>query len=101
MSMSFAVGGLILFALIAANLPFINQRLFGVIAVHKSPIKKPFWLRLLELLLFYFLSGGLAYWFESRVGNVFSQRWEFFAITGCLFLVFAFPGFIFQYLRRR
>lgn len=100
MSGSFAVWGLIFFALIAANLPFINQRLFGLVPLGTSTKKKSFWLRLLELIIYYFLTGGLAYLFESSIGNVFSQGWEFFAITACLFVVFAFPGFIFQYLSR-
>lgn len=91
---------LICLALIAANLPFINQRLFVVIPISRFAKKKSFWLRLFELTVYYFLLGGLAYLFESTIGNVFSQGWEFFAITACLFVVFAFPGFIFQYLRR-
>jgi hypothetical protein len=89
---------LIFVALIAANLPFINQRLFAVIQTSSN--KKPFWIRLLELSIWYFLVGGLAYLIESSIGNVFTQGWEFFVITMCLFIVFSFPGFIFQYLRR-
>jgi hypothetical protein len=38
---------------------------------------------------------------ESRIGGVFAQNWEFYAITGCLFLVLAFPGFVLRYLRKR
>jgi hypothetical protein len=92
---------LIFLGLIAANLPFINQRLFVVVKINKtSTYKKALWLRLFELTIYYFLMGGLAYLIESSIGNVFSQGWEFFAITVCLFIVFAFPGFIFQYLRR-
>lgn len=100
MSVSLAVWSLIFLAMIAANLPFINQRLFAVIPLGTSVHKKSFWLRLFELMMGYFLLGGLAYLFESSIGNVFAQRWEFFTITACLFVVFAFPGFIFQYLRR-
>jgi len=101
MSLSFSVGSLIFLALLGANLPFINQRLFALVRISLSESnKKPFWLRLSELLVCYLLLGGLAHFFESAIGNVFSQGWEFFAITGCLFIVFAFPGFIFQYLRR-
>jgi hypothetical protein len=95
--MTASVWSLIILALLGANLPFINQRLFAVIRIKK----KTLWIRLLELVAIYFLLGGLAYLFESNIGNVFSQGWEFFAITVCLLLVFAFPGFIFQYLRRR
>jgi hypothetical protein len=35
------------------------------------------------------------------IGNVFTQRWEFYAITLSLFVVMAFPGFVFRYLLRR
>jgi len=39
--------------------------------------------------------------FESALGNVFPQNWEFFAITLTLFAVLAFPGFVFRYLLKR
>jgi len=33
---------------------------------------------------------------------VFSpQGWEFFAVTGCLFIVLAYPGFVMRYMRKR
>jgi len=38
---------------------------------------------------------------ESRIGNVFPQTWEFYAITACMFVVLAFPGFVLRYLRKR
>jgi hypothetical protein len=95
-----AVWILIVLALIGANLPFINQRLFGLIRFKKTAGKKSFWIRLLELIVCYFLLGALGIWFESSIGNVFPQGWEFYAISGCLFIVFAFPGFVYQYLRR-
>lgn len=87
-------------AALAANLPFLNERLFGVLALPAFP-HKPFWLRLLEMTVLYFAVGGVAWLLESRIGGVFSQRWEFYAITACLFLVLAFPGYVFRYLRKR
>lgn len=91
----------ILLAVIAANLPFLNERLLAVLPLKFSPdYSKPFWLRLLELIALYFLVGACAWLLESRIGNVFSQGWEFYAITGCLFIVLAYPGFVFRYLRR-
>lgn len=101
MQLSVAVWCLIVCALLGANLPFLNQRLFALIPLGSSIKKKPFWLRLLELTVYYFLLGGLAYMLESGMGNVFPQNWEFFAITACLFTVFTFPGFVFHYLRRK
>jgi hypothetical protein len=45
--------------------------------------------------------GLIASVLESRVGNRFRQGWEFYAVTGCLFIVLAYPGFVHRYLRRR
>jgi hypothetical protein len=89
----------ILLAVIAANLPFFNERMFAVIPI--GAMVKPFWLRLVELGVLYALVGGLAYFLETRMGNAFSQGWEFYAVTGCLFIVLAYPGFVFRYLRKR
>jgi hypothetical protein len=90
---------MILLAAFAANLPFFNERLLAIIPMRAA--NKPFWLRLIELIVFYLLLGIAARLLESRIGNVFVQRWEFYAVTGCLFIVLAYPGFIFRYLRRR
>lgn len=91
---------IILLAILAANLPFLNERCFALIAIQRFPTK-PFWLRLIELIGFYFLLGALAFTLESLTGNRFIQTWEFYAITACLFIVLAFPGFIFRYLKKR
>lgn len=99
MDVSLASWFVILLAVLAANLPFLNERLFALIAIG-SP-RKPFWLRLLELLVLYFLVLGIALLLEKRIGNAFSQHWEFYAITVCLFIVLAYPGFVFRYLRKR
>ena len=62
---------------------------------------KPFWLRLVEVLVFYLVVGALGFAFESTLGNRFSQTWEFYAITLSLFLVLAYPGFVYRYLFKR
>ena len=98
MDVSLASWFVIVLAALAANLPFLNERLFGAVAFGK-PVKS-LWLRLLELTLLYFVVLGIAWVLESRIGNVFSQQWEFYAITACLFLVLAFPGFVYRYLRK-
>jgi hypothetical protein len=85
-------------ALAAANLPFANEYLFGLIPLRGA---KPFVVRLGELIVLYFLVGALAWALESRIGNVFHQAWEFYAITGPMFVVLAFPGFVLRYLRKR
>lgn len=55
-------------------------------------------IRLLELVVFYFLAGGLALLLENRAGQIAPQTWEFYAITATLFVTFAFPGFVYRYL---
>jgi len=63
--------------------------------------KKTLWLRLLELLVLYFCVGALALLLERRLGQISPQTWEFYAVTGTLFLTLAFPGFVYRYLLRR
>jgi hypothetical protein len=86
-------------AALAANIPFLNERLFLVFPLKRSG--KAVWMRLLELVLLYFVVLGAAWLLEARIGNVFQQRWEFYAISACLFIVAAYPGFVFRYLRKR
>ena len=105
MDVSFAGWIVVVVAFVAANLPFANERVFGFLSLKATPAgqarTKPFVARLLELLVLYFLVGLVGYLLESRIGNVFAQGWEFYAVTGCLFLVLAFPGFVVRYLRKR
>ncbi|HCY64503.1 MAG TPA: DUF2818 domain-containing protein [Oxalobacteraceae bacterium] len=100
MSAAFSSWFLIGLAVLAANLPFLNERLFALVRLPSRP-QKPFWLRLVELVVLYFAVGAVATMLEARIGSVFRQGWEFYAVTGCLFLVLAFPGFVFRYLRKR
>lgn len=83
----------------AANLPFLNHRWLSIGPVAK--LRKTLLVRLVELMLLYLLVGGVALMLERRVGQIAPQGWEFYAITGALFLTFAFPGFVFRYLLRR
>ena len=88
---------LLIVALVLANLPFVNERLFVVGPVHAP--KGLAW-RLLELVAFAALSVGLGFAIENRIGQRQPQGWEFYAAFGCLFVTFAFPGFVWRYLRR-
>jgi hypothetical protein len=105
MTASLASWLVIALALALANLPFFSEKLFGFIPLNPTRpdgvrTKHPGW-RLLELIVLYFVVGAVAFALESRIGNVFAQTWEFYAITGCLFIVLAFPGFVMRYLRKR
>ncbi len=64
-------------------------------------VEKSFFVRLLELLAFYGLVGVAGFAFEANMGNSFAQTWEFYAVTFSLFLVLAYPGFVYRYLLRR
>jgi len=88
----------LLVAFCAANLPFFSQRILAVIPV-ATP--KNLGVRLLELVVFYFLAGGAGLLLEKRAGQIAPQGWEFYAVTGSLFITFAFPGFVWRYLLKR
>ena len=51
--------------------------------------------------MLYFIVGGVSMLLEVQVAPLHSQNWEFYAVTACLFLVFAFPGFTYRYLWRK
>ena len=85
-------------ALLLANLPFISNRLFVFFALSTS---KSLPMRLAELVVGYFMVGGLGLFLEQRSGQIAVQGWEFYAITGTLFLTFAFPGFVYRYLFKK
>ena len=88
--------------LLAANLPWFSNKLFYVIPVNKNAniaqAKNLGWC-LLELIVLYFLIGGVAIYTEKATfGQIAHQDWEFYAVTSCLFIVFAFPGFVYKVL---
>lgn len=99
MSLTASVWLVIVAAFIAANLPFLNHRwlVLGPVASRHKPLVG----RLAELVLLYFLVGGMALLLERRAGQIAPQGWEFYAITGTLFITLAFPGFVYRYLLRR
>lgn len=90
-----AIWLLILAAVVAANLPFLTQRLWLALPVSGG---KSLALRLLELLVNYFLVGGLGLLLERNAGRIAPQGWEFYAVTAALFVTLAFPGFVWRYL---
>ncbi len=98
MSLTVSVWFVIGLALVAANLPFFSQRLFGLVALARG---KSLAVRLAELVLLYFLVGGAGLLLEQRAGRIAPQGWEFYAVTGALFITLAFPGFVWRYLVRR
>jgi len=88
----------LLVAVLAANLPFANERLF-IVGLQRAP-KQLGW-RLLELLLMWGLLLGVGFALEAPAGQIQPQGWEFYAAIGFLFVTLAFPGFVWRYLRRQ
>jgi len=87
----------LLVAVLAANAPFLSQRI--LIVGRPDPMKSGWW-RLLELLLMALLTLALGMGLEARVGQRQPQGWEFYAAAACLFLTLAFPGFVWRYLKK-
>lgn len=85
-------------ALVAANLPFVNNRW---LAVMPRGAPKTLGLHAVELVVCYLLVGGLGLALEQSAGQIYPQGWEFYATTGALFLTLAFPGFVYRYLFKR
>lgn len=98
MDQTASVWTVLLAALLAANLPFINERWFAL--VRRGPVKS-LWVRLLELLVLYLVVGAIGLGLEQRAGQIYPQGWEFYATTGALFLTLAFPGFVYRYLFKK
>ncbi len=98
MSVTGSIWLVIILGLLAANAPFITNKLFGVVSLSKN---KSLFVRLLELFGFYALVGAVAMFLEKNAGQITSQGWEFFAISVAVFVTFAFPGFVYCYLLER
>lgn len=84
--------------LLAANLPFVNERWLALIP-RGAP--KTLGMRVGELLVCYALAIALGLVLEQSAGQIAPQGWEFYAVTGALFLTLAFPGFVYRYLYKR
>jgi hypothetical protein len=98
MSSDLQIGILIALAVLAANLPFANQR---ILVVGPQRLSKSLFWRLVELVLLYFVVGAVGLAFEKHAGQIAPQGWEFYAITGTMFVTLAFPGFVYRYLMHR
>lgn len=97
--MDWSTAALLLLALVLANLPFFSER---ILFLRSAPATgKHIGWRLLELVILYAITGFIAWLLEGRAGQVHTQRWEFYAVTVSLFLVFAYPGYVYRYLWRK
>ncbi len=88
---------LLVLMLVTANLPCLSGRIFFIFQP-KSPPKSIAWC-LLELFVYYGVFIALASYVEyATLGGGATQAWEFYAVTTSLFLVLAFPGFVYKML---
>ena len=95
-----------------SSLPVLLGKLFLGLAVvaavfyfpawrtRHQKVSKGFFPRLLEVCAFYGIVIVFGFAFEASIGNPFKQTWVFFTITFALFLVMAYPGFVYRYLMR-
>jgi Protein of unknown function (DUF2818) len=97
MSQAAPVWLVLLLGFFAANLPFLSNRLF---AVYSLRTEKNLAMRLAEMVVWYLVVGSLGLFLEQSAGQIAPQGWEFYAVTGALFITFAFPGFTYRYLFR-
>ncbi len=95
---SSAIWLVLVLAMIGANLPFLSNQFFLLF-----PLKRPkgWALRVAEVVVLYFVVGGISLSLESRLGQIYPQHWEFYAVSASMFLVLAFPGYVLRYLMRR
>lgn len=85
---------LLFLAFILANFPFLTQRGLGFLPLKRKTIVH----HLAELALGALLISVLGYVLEKRTtGAVHAQSWEFYVVALCLYLVFAFPAFVWRY----
>lgn len=98
MTSSVSVWIVLVAAVVAANLPFVNNRwmLFA-----GQGLTKPLWGRVAELVFWYFVVGAIGLYLEQSAGQIYPQGWQFYATTAALFLTLAFPGFVYRYLLKR
>lgn len=99
MELNQAVWVLLVTAIVLSNIPFIlSNRLFIFIKVPEKSI----WINFAEWFLYFIITGFFAYLLENKsMGHVAEQSWEFYTINLFMFMIFAFPGFIYRYNLRQ
>ncbi len=89
---------LITAALVAANAPWISER---VLFLFRPAGEKGAAVRLLEWLLMLALTAALAAGLERQAtGAIAAQDWEFYVVNFFLFAVFSLPGILWRLGRR-
>lgn len=87
---------LLIGGILAANLPWLSERVFFFFEPHGG--HKGIAIRLLEWLILFSVFTLAALGAENKVmGSNYQQGWEFYTVLLCLFIVFALPGFIYRH----
>lgn len=81
---------------VLANWPFFTEKKFFLFGAGL----KTMGFRLLELSVGFGLLLAIGFGLESSIGRLQTQTWNFYAISFCIFLLMAYPGFVWRYLRR-
>ena len=97
MNQTGAIWLVLVLAFLAANLPFLTQRVLGVVPLAGG---KSLGVRLAELVFLYFLVGGIGMLLEQRASDGVELPSLRRDLPGALFLTFAFPGFVWRYLHK-
>ena len=96
MSITSAVLLLLVVAVLAANYPWLSQKVFFVFPEPEAG--KSSWMRCLEWLLNFGLVLLFGLGLERKINGVIHvQQWEFFVVGFLFFMVLAMPGFIYRY----
>lgn len=91
---------LLLLSLLAANYPWLSNRVFFLLP--EPSAGKTGWMRLLEWCVNAGLCLLLGIGLERKLnGVVHTQQWEFYVVSILFFAVLAMPGFIYHYDLRR
>ncbi|WP_373974538.1 DUF2818 family protein [Chitinibacter sp. SCUT-21] len=86
-------------AALAANLPFLSEKILFVWETKTG--KKNFLWRLFELTFYFIVVGFIARLVEAQVSPIHSQNWQFYVSVLALFIVLAWPGFVWRYFWRK
>ncbi|MEM2161088.1 MAG: DUF2818 family protein, partial [Candidatus Nitrosotenuis sp.] len=88
---------LLLLMLVLANTSCLTQRVLFLYQPKNLP-KSIYWC-LLELVAYYFVFLAITFYAERlTLGQGIVQGWEFYSVTASVFIVSAFPGFVYKFL---
>jgi uncharacterized membrane protein YoaK (UPF0700 family) len=95
---SWQIAVFLIIKFVLANLAWVSHSVFFI---KPLPAKSPVLWRLLQWLIYLVVAFMLSLWIENfLMGVIYQQDWEFYVTFLCVFIVFSFPGFIYQLYRK-